>query len=70
MSHQKITGHVEEISRSFGSEFSFIKLDNATRNFTNMIQRIAGRIAFDPNQNDLNRLNSGTSVITSVMNKH
>ncbi|MFH3940226.1 HlyD family secretion protein [Acinetobacter nosocomialis] len=68
LGHQKFTGHVEEISPAAGSEFSVIKPDNATGNFTKVVQRIAVRIAIDPNQKDLNRLSPGMSVITTVMN--
>lgn len=68
LGHQKFIGHVEEISPAAGSEFSVNKPDNAIRNFTKVVQRIAVRIAIDPNQKDLNRLSPGMSVITTVMN--
>lgn len=70
LGHQKFTGLVEEISPAAGSEFSVIKPDNATGNFTKVVQRIAVRIAIDPNQKDLNRLSPGMSVITTVMNQY
>ena len=50
LNHQKFTGHVEQISPAAGSEFSVLKADNATGNFTIVVQRIAVRIAIDPNQ--------------------
>jgi multidrug resistance efflux pump len=40
---------VEQISPAAGSEFSVLKPDNATGN-TKVVQRIAVRIAIDPNQ--------------------
>jgi len=69
LGHQKFTGRVEEISPATGSEFSLIKPDNATGNFTKVVQRIAVRIAIDPGQKDLNHLRPGMSVITRVINE-
>ena len=45
MNHQKFTGHVEQISPVAGSKFSVLKPDNATGNFTKVVQRISVRIA-------------------------
>lgn len=53
---QKFTGHVEQISPAAGSEFSVLKPDNATGNFTKVVQRIAVRITIDPNQEGMEHL--------------
>ena len=66
LNHQKFTGHVEQISPAAGSEFSVLKADNATGNFTKVVQRIAVRIAIDPNQTGIENLRPGMSVISSV----
>ena len=66
MHHQKFTGHVEQISPAAGSEFSVLKPDNATGNFTKVVQRISVRIAIDPNQDGIENLRPGMSVITAV----
>ncbi|ENU81442.1 hypothetical protein F975_00696 [Acinetobacter sp. ANC 3789] len=66
LKHKKFTGRVEEISPAAGSEFSVLKTDNATGNFTKVVQRIAVKIAIDPNQPELARLRPGMSVISSV----
>ena len=66
LNHQKFTGHVEEISPAAGSEFSVLKPDNTTGNFTKVVQRIAVRIAIDPNQKQIERLRPGMSVVSSV----
>ncbi|MDN5542166.1 MAG: HlyD family secretion protein [Acinetobacter sp.] len=66
LNHQKFTGHVEQISPAAGSEFSVLKADNATGNFTKVVQRIAVRIAIDPNQTSIENLRPGMSVISSV----
>ena len=63
---QKFTGHVERISPAAGSEFSILKADNATGNFTKVVQRIAVRIAIDQNQTAIEKLRPGMSVISSV----
>ncbi|MGM7355503.1 HlyD family secretion protein, partial [Acinetobacter baumannii] len=43
-----------------------LKPDNATGNFTKVVQRIAVRITIDPNQEGMEHLRPGMSVITSV----
>ncbi len=38
-----------------GSEFSVLKPDNPTGNFTKVVQRIAVRITIDPNQKGIEK---------------
>lgn len=66
MNHQQFSGRVERISPAAGSEFSVLKADNTTGNFTKVVQRIAVRIAIDPNQKGMERLRPGMSVVASV----
>ncbi|CAM4073408.1 HlyD family secretion protein [Acinetobacter pragensis] len=66
MNHQQFSGKVERISPAAGSEFSVLKTDNTTGNFTKVVQRIAVRIAIDPNQKGFERLRPGMSVVASV----
>ena len=66
MKHQKFTGRVEQISPAAGAEFSVLKPDNTTGNFTKVVQRISVRIAIDPNQQGITFLRPGMSVIASV----
>jgi membrane fusion protein (multidrug efflux system) len=40
--------------------------DNATGNFTKVVQRIPVRIQLDKNQNVLSRLRPGMSVVTRI----
>ena len=63
---QKFTGVVKSISPATGSEFSVIKTDNATGNFTKVVQRISVRIDIDGNQSRLNELMPGMSVVSTV----
>ena len=62
----RLTGHVERISPATGSEFSVIKPDNATGNFTKVPQRLLVRIAIDDGQSLAERLRPGMSVLASV----
>jgi multidrug resistance efflux pump len=61
-----LTGHIERISPATGSEFSVIKPDNATGNFTKVPQRLLVRIAVDQGQSLAQRLRPGMSVLASV----
>ena len=63
---KRFTGHVERFSPATGSEFSVLKSDNATGNFTKVAQRVPVRISIDNNQEDANQLVPGMSVITIV----
>ncbi len=47
-------------------EFSVLKPDNATGNFTKVVQRIAVRITIDPNQEGMEHFTPWYVVITSV----
>lgn len=66
LQHQKFTARVLHLSPATGSEFSVLKADNATGNFTKVVQRISVRIAIVPNQPNLDALRPGMSVITTV----
>jgi multidrug resistance efflux pump len=61
-----LRGHVERIAPATGSEFSVIRPDNATGNFTKVAQRVPVRIALDPDQEELVRLSPGMSVTARV----
>ncbi|CAN5301897.1 HlyD family secretion protein [soil metagenome] len=63
---QTLTGRVERISPATGSEFSVIRPDNATGNYTKVAQRVPVRIAIDPNQPLAARLAPGMSVVARI----
>ncbi|GAA0771193.1 HlyD family secretion protein [Actinomadura yumaensis] len=63
---QELTGRVERIAPAAGSEFSVIRPDNATGNFTKVAQRIPVRIRIDPGQPGMDRLAPGMSVVAKV----
>ena len=66
LANAQLTGHVERIAPATGSEFSVIKQDNATGNFTKIPQRLSVRIAVDPDQAAAQRLRPGMSVVVNV----
>lgn len=61
-----LTGHITQISPAAGSEFSVLKPDNATGNFTKIAQRIPVRVEIDPDQALAQRLLPGMSVEVMV----
>lgn len=66
LGHQSLKGRIERFAPATGSEFSVIKSDNATGNFTKVAQRIPVRIAIEPNQPLVDSLVPGMSVVASV----
>lgn len=62
----ELTGRVERLAPATGSEFSILRPDNATGNFTKVVQRIPVRITIDPDQPLAQRLRPGMSVVTHV----
>jgi multidrug resistance efflux pump len=62
----ELTGQVERIAPATGSEFSVIRTDNATGNFTKIPQRLPVRISVDPRQALAARLRPGMSVFVKV----
>ncbi|MGV8959551.1 MAG: HlyD family secretion protein [Stenotrophomonas sp.] len=63
---KKLSGKIEEIAPATGSEFSVLRPDNASGNFTKVVQRLPIRIAIDPDQPLAKRLRPGMSVEVSV----
>ncbi|MDO9417553.1 HlyD family secretion protein [Pararhizobium sp.] len=61
-----LKGHIERFSPAAGSEFSVIKPDNATGNFTKVAQRIAVRITVDADQPLAASLAPGLSVVVRI----
>ena len=62
----RLTGHIDVIAPATGSEFSVLRADNATGNFTKVVQRLQVRIAIDPGQALAARLRPGMSVVAQV----
>jgi membrane fusion protein, multidrug efflux system len=62
-------GKVLEIAPASGSQFALLPPDNATGNFTKVVQRIPVKIAFDDSKL-ASSLQPGLSVIASVRTRH
>ena len=60
------TGHVDTISPASGSQFSLLPPDNATGNFTKVVQRISVKIVLDPHRDLADHLRPGMSVIATI----
>jgi membrane fusion protein (multidrug efflux system) len=58
----KVTGVVDSVSPSSGQEFALLPPDNATGNFTKIVQRIPVKIVLNLNRNEIGKLLPGMSV--------
>ncbi|MER8967205.1 HlyD family secretion protein [Mesorhizobium sp. M0808] len=63
---RKFTGRVESLSPASGAQFALLPPDNATGNFTHIVQRIPVKIIFDPGQPDLDVLRPGMSALVAL----
>jgi membrane fusion protein, multidrug efflux system len=63
---RKFAGHVESISPAAGSVFTLLPPDNATGNFTKIVQRLPVRIRVPKDVAKQNLLRAGMSVYTTV----
>jgi membrane fusion protein (multidrug efflux system) len=61
-----LRGHVLALSPASGSQFALLPPDNATGNFTKVVQRIAVKIAIDDADGLADRLRPGMSVISTI----
>jgi membrane fusion protein, multidrug efflux system len=59
-------GHVLSLAPATGAVFSVIPPENATGNFTKIVQRVPVRIALDDEDESLGRIRPGLSTIASV----
>jgi membrane fusion protein (multidrug efflux system) len=63
---RRFQGRVEEIAPMSGNETSLVPTDNATGNFTKIVQRIPVRIEIQPGQAGLEHLRPGMSAETRI----
>ncbi|MFJ3058168.1 HlyD family secretion protein [Herbaspirillum sp. NPDC087042] len=59
-------GHVESIAPGTGAQFSLLPPQNATGNFTKIVQRVPVRIAIDASPDDTRAFVAGLSVTVEV----
>ena len=62
----KLQGHVDSFAPASGAEFALLPPDNATGNFTKIVQRLPLKIRLDPGQPRMEELRVGMSVETTV----
>lgn len=65
---RRFVGHVDSVSPASGLEFALLPPDNATGNFTKIVQRIPVKIVFDP-ASQVDRLRSGMSAEPTIDTK-
>jgi membrane fusion protein (multidrug efflux system) len=61
-----LKGRVDQVAPASGSQFALLPPDNATGNFTKIVQRVPVKIVLDSGQATVARLRPGLSVIASV----
>ena len=61
-----VSGTIESVSPASGSVFSLLPPENATGNFTKIVQRVPVRVAVDPDVRNQELLRPGLSVVVSV----
>ncbi len=61
-----LRGHVQAFAPGAGSQFALLPPDNATGNFTKVVQRVAVKIAIDDADGLVDRLRPGLSVVARV----
>ncbi len=63
---QVIDGVIDSLSPASGAEFSLLPPDNATGNFTKIVQRVPVKILLDPNHPVVRLLRPGMSVVAKI----
>ncbi len=59
-------GHVASLAPATGAQFSVLPAENATGNFTKIVQRVPVRILLDGDASELGRLRPGLSVVADI----
>ncbi len=62
-------GHVESLSPATGARFALLPPDNATGNFTKVVQRVPVRVAVDDEPDPVHPLRPGMSVELTITTK-
>jgi len=66
---RRFRGHVESLAPATGAKFSLLPPDNATGNFTKVVQRIPVRIRLDGPNDPAHPLRPGMSVVATIQTK-
>ena len=65
-----LAGHVDSLAPASGLEFALLPPDNATGNFTKIVQRVPIKVVFDEPRRLVGRLRPGMSVDVAVDTRH
>ena len=65
----EIPGHVDSLAPASGQQFALLPPDNATGNFTKIVQRIPVKITLDPGSPLAGQLRPGMSVYPTINTK-
>ena len=63
---QAFEGKVDSLQPASGAQFALLPADNATGNFTKVVQRFPVKITLDPSQDSQSSLLPGMSVTTTI----
>lgn len=63
---ETLSGHIDSFAPATGSEFSLLPPENATGNFTKVVQRLPVKVMLDAGAETLNLLRPGMSAIVAV----
>jgi membrane fusion protein (multidrug efflux system) len=69
ISRTAFRGRVESLSPASGAQFALLPPDNATGNFTRIVQRIPVKITFDPGQPGVDHLRPGMSAAVALKSR-
>ena len=67
---ESLAGHVDSLAPASGLEFALLPPDNATGNFTKIVQRVPIKVVFDEPRQLASRLRPGMSVDVEVDTRH
>jgi membrane fusion protein (multidrug efflux system) len=62
-------GHLDSLAPATGAQFSILPAENATGNFTKIVQRVPVRVYLDSVDGELGQLRPGLSVMAEVDTK-
>lgn len=65
----KFRARVDSLAAATGATFALLPPDNATGNYTKVVQRVPVKIVFADKQSDLDRLRGGLSVVATIQTK-
>lgn len=62
-------GHIDSLAPATGAQFSILPPENATGNFTKIVQRVPVRVRLDAKDGELGQLRPGLSVVAEIDTK-